>query len=365
MVDKTLETSIATTDVAATDISETSLGDLAQTNDPLNTLVSKLGEDGVEMIFNAITQEAEELGQELERKNYVYGDLTAKEIDLNAWQTAADVVKHFDSVELVKKHPKTAKDTLVTVLMMFPPTVIPAMLCKRIPEDKLTNILGFSLQASPDHLVNMLVTHKANVVRNRQLGFSKEDYSERGKRNLVLVTKDELLYHQLKELVELSDDEDDEIVIGTKDGTVRLTRWDEQKWVYRNKTETVNTKVIVIGDCKDANTGADMMTVVYDQYGIRYGWNGNCAFVLADLRRIHSKGIYDVFLKELREMPAPKAIKEDKKLRLNWKTGLKTMLATPLMAKDLYDDNYAVKRQMYFFGIIHFYYHHMEEFLNE
>ena len=107
------------------------------------------------------------------------------------------------------------------------------------------------------------------------------------------------------------------------------------------------------------------MNAVYDQYGIRYGWIGNVAYVHADLRKIRGKGVYDAFLEELRAMPAPEVIKEDKKLRLNWKTGLKAALATPILAKDLYDDNYAVKRQMYFFGVIHFYYHHLEAFLEE
>ena len=143
---------------------------------------------------------------------------------------------------------------------------------------------------------------------------------------------------------------------------MRIIRWEESKWVYRNKTDAVDTKVIVIGDCKKTE-GAQLMDARFDQYGIRYGWIGNVAYIHADLRKIRGKGVYDEFLKELGAMRAPEIIKEDKKLRLNWKTGLKTALATPLMAKDLYDDTYAVKRQMYFFGVIRFYYHDLEEFL--
>ena len=283
---------------------------------------------------------------------------------INSWQTAADVVRHFDSSELVKKHPQAAKNTLITVLSMFPPTLVVAGLCATVPEETLSNILGFSLQATPDHLINMLVTHQANVVAARNAAFAQGDRIEEGKRNLAFVTKDELLYQQLKKLVEAEDDED-EVVIGTKDGTVRLVRWEEDKWVYRSKTDTVDSKVIVIGDCKGADSGVKLMNVKYDQFGVRYGWIGNCAYVHADLRRIRAKGVYDAFLEELRRMPAPEVIKEDKKLRLNWKTGLKAALATPILAKDLYDDSYAVRRQMYFFGIIHFYYHHLEDFLSE
>ena len=299
----------------------------------------------------------------MERKKYLREELQLKDVDLNTWQTASDVIKHLDTSELVLKNPEAAKNTLVSVLSAFPPTMIVGAICSAVPDETLSGILGFSLKATPEHLVNMLVSHRANVVAARNAAFAEGDHIEEGKRNLAFVTKDELLYQQLKKLVETEDDEDEEVLIGTKDGTVRMIRWEEQKWVYRNKTDTVDTKVIVIGDCKDADVGAELMKVVFDQYGIRYGWNGNCAYIQADVRKVRMKGVYDAFLEELRAMPAPEVIKEDKKLRLNWKTGLKTALATPLMAKDLYDDTYAVKRQMYFFGVIHFYYHALEAFL--
>ena len=332
-------------------------------SDSLTKLVDKMKPEGVQTILGVFAQETQEFKLDLERKKFLKEELKLKDADLNGWQTAADVIRHFDASELAVKHPQAAKNTLIMVLSMFPPTLIVAGLCAGVPEDTLSNILGFSLKATPDHLVNMLVTHQANVVAARNEAYAQGDRIEEGKRNLAFVTKDELLFQQLKKLVETDDDESDEVVIGTKDGTVRLARWEEQKWVYRNKTDTVDAKVLVIGDCKGADSGVKLMNAVYDQYGIRYGWIGNVAYVHADLRKIRGKGVYDAFLEELRAMPAPEVIKEDKKLRLNWKTGLKAALATPILAKDLYDDNYAVKRQMYFFGVIHFYYHALEAFL--
>ena len=334
--------------------------------DSLTKLVDKMKPEGVETIFGVFAQEAEEFRLDRERRTFLRETLNLKDEELNSWQTASDVVKHFDMSELVRKHPQTAKDTLCTLLSSFPPTMIVGGLLRAVPEETLSGILGFSLKASPDHLVNMLVAHRANVVASRNAAFAEADRVETGKRNLAFVTKDELLYQQLKKLVETDDDDiEKEVVIGTKDGTVRLVRWEEQKWLYRSKTDTVDAKVIVIGDCKGTDAGEKLMNVKYDRYGVRYGWIGNCAYVTADLRKIRAKGAYDAFLAELNEMPAPEIIKEDKKLRLNWKTGLKAALATPILAKDLYDDNYAVKRQMYFFGVIHFYYHEMEAFLNE
>ena len=335
---------------------------LSGISDSLTKLVDKMNPEGVQTILGVFAKETQEFKLDLDRKKFLKEELKMKDVDLNGWQTAADIVRHFDSSELAIKHPQAAKNTLIMVLSMFPPTLIVAGLCAGVPEDTLSSILGFSLKATPDHLINMLVTHQANVVAARNAAYAEADRIEDGKRNLAFVTKDELLFQQLKKLIETEDDEA-EVVIGTRDGTVRLVRWEEQKWLYRSKTDTVDSKALVIGDVKGADTGVKLMNVIYDQYGVRYGWVGNCAYVHADLRRIRGKGVYDAFLEELRAMPAPEIIKEDKKLRLNWKTGLKTALVTPLMAKDLYDDTYAVKRQMYFFGVIHFYYHGLEEFL--
>lgn len=339
-------------------------GTVAKISDSLTKLVDKMDPAGVETIFSVFAKEAQEFKLDLDRKKFLREELRLKDVDLNSWQNAADIIRHLDLYELNRKHPQAAKNTLVTVLSIFPPTAIVAGLCNTVPDETLSKILGFSLMASPDHLINMLVMHRANVVAARNAAFAEGDRVEEGKRNLAIVTKDELLYQQIKKLVETDDDESEEITVGTKDGTVRIVRWEEQKWLYRSKTETVDTKVIVIGDCKGTENGVKVMDVRFDGYGIRYGWIGNVAYIHADLRKIRGKGVYDAFLNELNAMPAPEVIKEDKKLRLNWKTGLKTALATPLMAKDLYDDTYAVKRQMYFFGLIHFYYHDLEAFLN-
>lgn len=333
--------------------------------DSLVSFVDKMNPEGAHAILNIFEKEAEELKLDFARKEFLKEELHLKDVDMNSWQTAADVIRHFDTSDLWLKHPEDMKAALVDVLsyIPFPPTVIAGKICSMVPDDVLSKIVGYSLKATPEHLVNMIVSHRANAVATRNAAFAEGDRIVEGKRNLAFVTKDELLYQQLKKFVESDDDEDEEIVIGTKDGTVRLIRWEEQKWLYRTKTDTIDTKVLVTDDMKGADSGAKVMDVMFDQYGVRYGWMGNTAYIQADMKKIRAKGVYDAFLKELREMPAPEIIKEDKKLRLNWKTGLKTALATPLMAKDLYDDTVAVKRQMYFFGVIHFYYHGLEEFL--
>ena len=47
------------------------------------------------------------------------------------------------------------------------------------------------------------------------------------------------------------------------------------------------------------------------------------------------------------------------------KTGISGVLVPPLLAKDLYDDTYAVRRQMYFFGAVRFFADDLGRFLDD
>ena len=142
-------------------------------SDSLTRLVDKMPADGVQTILGVFAKETQEFKLDLERKKFLKEELHLKDVDLNSWQTAADVIRHFDASELAVKHPQAAKNTLIMVLSMFPPTQIVAGLCAGVPEETLSNILGFSLKATPDHLINMLVTHQANVVAARNAAFAE------------------------------------------------------------------------------------------------------------------------------------------------------------------------------------------------
>ena len=329
------------------------------TGDALAQLIGQMKPEGVQTIFGVISKEAEELRLDALKREVIAQQCGVKDTEADSWQTAADVIKHFDMSELAKKHPQAAKNALISILSIFPPTRVVAGLAMAVPDDVLSGILGFSLAASPDHLVNMLVQHQAKVIAERNAAYEKREPLKDGKRNLAIVTKDELMFTLLKKLIETDDEEN----VGTENGTLRLVHWDEAKLKHRYKTDTIDEKVLIIGEIKGAGSGAKVMDVQFEQYGVKYGWIENCAYIHADLRKIRAKGVYEEFLSELSYMPVPEEIKADKKLRLNLRTGLTGVFATPLLAKDLYDDTYAVKRQMYFYGLVRFYYADLERFL--
>lgn len=333
---------------------------LAKAGDALSQMIGQMNPEGVQTIFGVISKEAEEFRLDTQKREILAQECGIKDSEAASWQTAADVIKHFDTAELVQKHPQAAKNALIGILSIFPPTRVVAGLTMAVPDDVLSKILGFSLLASPDHLVNMLVQHQANAIAARNAAYEKREPMKDGKRNLALVTKDELMFTLLKKLIETDDEEG----VGTENGTLRLVHWDEAKLRHRYKTDTIDEKVLIVGETKGTGSGSKVMDIQFEQYGVKYGWIENCAYIHADLRKIRAKGVYEEFLAELSYMPVPDEIKEDKKLRLNLRTGLTGVFATPLLAKDVYDDTYAVKRQMYFYGLVRFYFADLEKFLN-
>lgn len=331
--------------------------------DELSESVKQMRMESVRMLLDVFSKEANEFKLDRMKREILRDSLDVDTEIADRWGTAADVIKHFDSAELVRKYPEQAKSVLLTVLSAFPPTAIAAMLLRFLPSETISKVMGGALTLSPDHLVRMLADHQANASRERAAAYMNDPPAEEGKIDLVMVSKDDALFSQLRKLVESKDDEED-IVIGVKDGACRILRWDEKKWLYRSRMEAVSAKTLIIGDVKDAEKGADFMDVKFDKYGVKYGWTGNTAYVTAERAALRPKGAYGEFLAELSELPVPEYIKKDNKLKLSVKTGLKVALATPLIAKDIHDDNKAVLRQMLFYGVIRFYYDHLEAFLN-
>lgn len=332
--------------------------------DELLKVVDRMSPDGIMTLFDVIENEKNEFKLDREKRAILRESLGYDDKTADSWSTAADVLKRFDTSELVMRYPQQAKNTLITILGIFPATRIASLFVDRVPEDILSTILGYSLAASPDHLVHMLVEHQSNLISARNAGYMQTEPEVPGKRGLAFVTKDDLLFSEMRKLVETNDDKDGRIV-GTRDGSVRLVRWDEKKWRYRRNANATSDRVIVMGDIPGAKNDIRLMEPRFEKYGVKYGWIGGCAYVDADLRKIRGKYVYDTFLAEFSSLPLPPELKKDKKMRLDLKTSLKAALAAPLLAKDLYDDTYAVRRQMLFYGLIQFYYNHLEEFLSE
>lgn len=300
-------------------------------------LINGMNGDAFRQVYDAFTNELQEAKLDFERvkltakKNGVESDV------VESWRSVSDLVKHFDSAELVKKYPQQARLIMTTVLMLIPYTSVVSIAGTVLPDDAFAKIQETLHKLTPDHIASVLIEKRVKTLETRQAQYSEPDSVADGKVGFAVVTGDALLYETAAKLLAGCGPE------------FQPMQWSDKKYEYRRNAGELGVQALVLG-CKATDRGVQLMDVLFDSYGVKCGVKDDTAFITCDLRRIRAKGLYDEFLKELTALPLPESVKADKKLRLNWKTGLKAALATPLIAKDIYDDSAEVKRQMLFYG---------------
>lgn len=194
-------------------------------------------------------------------------------------------------------------------------------------------------------------------------------------KTLIVVYKDEMLVNQIKKMVETKDDESEEVIVGTTDGSVRIVSWAEKVWLDQKKAGNINSKVLFVGNIKGTDKLVPIIDVKFDDCGVKYGWAGNQAVISIDTKAIRKKEDYDAFLEKLRALPVSEAIKERKTTQNTpVKTGvlvgtaffgLVTLLGATatMLAKDVFTDKVKTKRQMLFYGIVNLYNKDLEIFM--
>jgi len=194
-------------------------------------------------------------------------------------------------------------------------------------------------------------------------------------KTLIVVYKDEMLVNQVKKMVETKDDEGEEAIVGTKDGSVRIVSWTEEVWLDQKKAGNINSKVLFVGNIKGTDKLVPIIDVKFDDCGVKYGWAGNQAVISIDTKAVRKKKDYEVFLEKLRALPVSEAVKESKSAQdapvkagmvvgaavLGWLTLFGA--GAVMLVKDVFTDKAMTKRQMLFYGIINLYNNDLERFM--
>ena len=118
-------------------------------------------------------------------------------------------------------------------------------------------------------------------------------------KTLIVVYKDELLVNQLKKLIETKDDGNEKSVVGTTDGSVQIVAWTEKVWLEQKKTGNITAKVLFLGDIKGTDKLVPVIDVKFDQYGVKYGWAGNQAVLIANPKEMKTREDYASFIADL------------------------------------------------------------------
>ena len=209
------------------------------------------------------------------------------------------------------------------------------------------------------------------------------------KRALVVVYKDEVLLNFVRKLVETNDDKED-VVVGTKDGTVDIISWTEKVFEDNKKTGKTQNKVLFLGKFKGTNNLIPVIDLHFDRYGVKYGWAGRQAVVYVEPSALKNKDEYKKFLAEFNELPVPQDYKKQivestpKKVVSDVTAPAKEFdpmatiasialaaiapftaaisLGASMMA-DVFDNKKLLEQQMLLFGIMNFYNNDLEKFV--
>lgn len=182
-------------------------------------------------------------------------------------------------------------------------------------------------------------------------------------------------FEQLQTLVDEKDDKDGKIV-GTKDGTVDIVPLRESDWL--KDKDKLDGKVLFIGDIKNIKEEKEDVKYVFEKHGVKYGWSGSkYAFIDINENAVSKQPAYYEFLSEFSYLPVCK-----EELKDGWEDGLHQgklpdrkgglhpiqTFVVPFgfikTIKDNHDDKEIVRKQLYTYGIISFYYNDLQKFLD-
>ena len=92
---------------------------------------------------------------------------------------------------------------------------------------------------------------------------------------LIIVCDDNTVGYAnyLRQLISANDDEED-VIIGTKDGAIKVSVWLEKHYLDNMSTISSNEHVLFIGENQASKNEISSMTVKFDQFGMKYGWLG-------------------------------------------------------------------------------------------
>lgn len=108
--------------------------------------------------------------------------------------------------------------------------------------------------------------------------------------SLIVVYKTALLRDLIQKFIETIDWGDN--------GAPDIIVWNEHTWRDNSKPGNILSKVLMIGDLKDARSLTKVIDKHFEKHGILFGWSGKKALLLADKKALKSSQAIRAFFKD-------------------------------------------------------------------
>lgn len=339
--------------------------------DMVNQLATEENIDSIAKILDILKEKIGEEKLSREMRNQLKQDLGVDEETANGWQKTADVLKYVDLCELVRTNPELINHLVKGVVSVLS-NIFPVLaFLKFIPASVVTKTIEWSTFLTPEHILHLIANNQAEKKQQRQKENERikaeQFFTTDEERLLIVVYQDELLFEQLRGLVEAEDD--NESVVGTADHSVKVVSWTDKMWKNNYMDSRLNNaKILFIGTMKDT----EGTVAKFDKCGVSYGWMGNMAFIRADEKALNHKKDYEQFLEELQSLSIPQKVRGKEKIKTKtkvWTTVAASLLLGPIGtvstlvgAKAI--DKKTLTQQMLLYGIVNLYNNDLETFMN-
>lgn len=192
------------------------------------------------------------------------------------------------------------------------------------------------------------------------------------KQSIIVVAKDEKYLNILRKMIETNDDQEDGTIVGVEDGLYDIVTWDEKTWLSQKKMGQITSKILLVGNIKDTDKLLPLINNKFQKYGVTYGWAGRQALIHIDTKELENKETFAKFKEEYNALDIPEQFKiKDKPVetiddskQLKWfeKVG-KTLKSEGNKLKDAVTYKADVTDKLTIYGIITFYFNHIDEFV--
>ena len=157
------------------------------------------------------------------------------------------------------------------------------------------------------------------------------------------------------------------------EGHFQVVTMNEEQWQLNQSAFLSDGRVLFLGPVLRKDLFPNPLPVKFEKYGICYGWNGPCAYLMADQGGLKEEKVYNEFLKEMKRL----CTRDDfthgpRRLDILQMLGMfcvallvpfgSVLVGGKLLADWYSNDNY-VEKQQYLYGILHLYQYHLKEFM--
>lgn len=146
----------------------------------------------------------------------------------------------------------------------------------------------------------------------------------------------------------------------------------EEQWQIQ-KDALAEGKMIFLGPVQRTPSLPQAMPLRFQKYGVSYGWSDGQGFLLTDATALNDKRVYQDFLEELKkECQVEEILRGAEKTDALQLLGLLcvalfipfgSVLAGGRLVERYLHRKIGIKKQQYFYGLLHFYKNDMKDFM--